>query len=82
MSYEGAVEEVRARVLDGLSRDEAIVLLKDKGLTITESIKAVMAIFGDSLRESKSVVARHSAWEEMANAAKPLHDELENKFGG
>lgn len=47
-----------------------------RGLTITETIKAVRAEFGIGLGQAKRLVAAHPAYRDIHEAALPLHDEI------
>lgn len=77
MNYNEAVASVRKEAQRGLSAEGAVVLLKDAGLTITQSMKALIEIFGMSLGEAKGVTAGHPVWADVMEAAQPLHDDLE-----
>ncbi len=77
MGYEEAVTSVQKEVQRGLSVEGAVVILKNAGLTITQSMRALVEIFGMSLGDAKTAVAGHAVWTEVSNAAEPLHDQLE-----
>jgi ribosomal protein L7/L12 len=65
---------------DGKSSGEILTAMKERGLTITEAIKASMQLFGIGLGEAKSLVASHPSWNRTAEAAKPFQDELIRAF--
>ncbi len=49
--------------------------LHDQGLTIIESMKAVMTEFGVGLGEAKILVTSHEAWAGVVAEHGPLHEE-------
>jgi ribosomal protein L7/L12 len=65
---------------DGRSSDEILVVMKQRGLTITEAIKTSMQLFGIGLGEAKSLVSSHPVWKQTAEAAKPFQDDLIEAF--
>ena len=65
---------------DGKSSDEILTAMKERGLTITEAIKASMQLFGIRLGDAKSLVAAHPSWNRTAVAAKPFQDDLIQAF--
>lgn len=77
MAYDDVVASVRKQVQSGLSVEGAVVAFRSAGLTLTQSMKALMEVFGISLGEAKAVAASHPVWAEVAKAAEPLHDGLE-----
>ena len=74
------VEEAAALKAQGQQTETVLRFLKDRGLTITESIKAVMAIYKVPLAEAKRLVSQSSTWSMVVAAAEPLHDDL-SKIG-
>ena len=77
MTYAEIVAAVRKQVQAGLSLEDTVKTLRESGLSITESMKALMELFGMSLGEAKRVTAEHPAWADVFKAVEPLHDELE-----
>ena len=67
---------------DGVSRDEILIAMKDRGLTIMEAIKASMRLFDVGLGEAKTIVASHPSWSQTAQAAEPFHEALIDAFRG
>ena len=63
-----------------MSSDEILMVMKERGLTITEAIKTSMQLFGIGLGEAKSLVSSHPSWHQTAEAAKPFQDELIRAF--
>jgi hypothetical protein len=47
------------------------------GLTIMETIKAVMQTYNMSLGQAKLAVSAHKSWQSIVRAAEPLHSDLE-----
>lgn len=73
-------EEFRRLHQDGRSNDKILTAMKDRGLTITQAIKASMQLFGIGLGDAKSLVASHPSWSQTAEAARPFQDELIKAF--
>jgi ribosomal protein L7/L12 len=65
---------------DGKSSGEILTAMKERGLTITEAIKASMQLFGIGLGEAKSLVTSHPSWSQTAEAAKPFQEALIKAF--
>jgi ribosomal protein L7/L12 len=65
---------------DGRSSDEILMVMKERGLTITEAIKTSMQLFGIGLGDAKSLVSSHPSWHQTVVAAKPFQDELIQAF--
>ena len=78
MNYEAVIDSLRPEVQRGLSREDAVVALHTAGLTIIQSIKGLSQLYGLSISDAKSVVGSHPLWAQMAKAAEPLHQELED----
>lgn len=57
------------------AREAGFAELKRRGLTITETIKAVREVAHLSLGQAKELVTSSAAWRQTAERAKPLHDE-------
>ena len=70
------VEEATAVKAQGERTETVLRFLRDRGLTITESIKAVMTIYGVSLAYAKRLVSESPTWRMVVAAAQPLHDDL------
>ena len=65
---------------DGKGSDEILAAMKDRGLTITEAIKASMQLFGVGLGEAKLLVTSHPSWNQTAEVARPFQDNLIQLF--
>ena len=65
---------------DGTSTGEMLKVMKERGLTIAEAIKASMKVFNVGLGEAKSLVSSHQSWTQAAEAAEPFQDELIKAF--
>jgi hypothetical protein len=65
---------------DGRSSAEILTVMKERGLTITEAIKASMQRFGIWLGDAESLVSSHPSWNQTAEAAKPFQDDLIQAF--
>jgi hypothetical protein len=74
--HQQIVIRLKDKAEHGLSMTDAITQLRQIGLTIMDSIKILMAVYGISLREAKNVVADHPAWHSVIVASQPLHEEL------
>ena len=68
--------KIKENALNGISIDNTIISLYKIGLSITESIKFIKVYYQMSLREAKDNVSKHSVWDSITAAARPLHDEL------
>ncbi len=65
---------------DGRSIGEILKVMKERGLTIAEAIKASMQVFNIGLGEAKSLVSSHQSWTQTAKASEPFQDELIKAF--
>jgi hypothetical protein len=70
------IQECLQAKSQGLTLEDLLRLLRDRGLTITEAMKALMAVEKISLAEAKVIVSSSPVWQEIVEAAQPLHDEL------
>jgi len=61
----------------GLPIGDVIKYLHERGVTITESMKALIVVYNISLREAKSLVAEHPVWSEVVRASEPLQENAE-----
>ncbi|MFP2895964.1 hypothetical protein [Corallococcus sp. 4LFB] len=77
MNYDTVIASLRQDVQRGLSVEDTVVALHASGLTLIQSIKALVELFGMSLGDAKARAASHPVWTNVAKAAEPLHDELE-----
>ncbi len=75
MIYDTVIASVRQDVQRGLSVDDTIVALRASGLSIVQSMKALMELHGMSLEDAKAEI--HPVWAGVVKAAEPLHDDLE-----
>ena len=73
-------EEFQSLHQDGRSRDEILRVMRARGLTITQAIKASMQLFGIGLGDAKLLVSSHPSWNQTAEAAKPFQDDLIRAF--
>ena len=67
---------IRSKIKDGMTIEEAIPELHSKAFTIVESMRFLVEEYGISLGEAKNLVSNHVVWNEVVEAAKPLHEEL------
>ncbi len=65
---------------DGRSIDEILMVMKERGLTMTEAIKTSMQLFGIGLGEAELLVTSHPSWHRTVEAARPFQDELIQAF--
>lgn len=65
----------------GRSPEEAASMLHDQGLTIVQTIQAIMKTYDLPLGDAKSVVASAPKWRAIVEASKPLHEEAEQILG-
>jgi ribosomal protein L7/L12 len=72
------VADAQGKVFQGVSADEVIKYLHHQGISIIDAIKVIREVYGISLGESKRLVTSNSAWGEVVEAARSLHDDLEN----
>lgn len=75
-NFEAAIAPYRKRVRNDEPVEQMIVALHDDGFTITDSMKAVRALYGISLGESKQLVTGHPIWYQVVKANEPFHEEL------
>lgn len=64
----------------GMSMDEVLAAMKERGLTMIQAIAASRRLFGVALGEAKTIVASHPSWAEAAAVSALLHDELIKLF--
>jgi hypothetical protein len=62
------------------SSGEVLAAMKERGMTITEAIKASLQLFGIGLADAKALVSSHPSWNQTAEAAKPFQDDLLQAF--
>lgn len=60
----------------GQTQSELLQFMHRKGVTITEAIKACMKLYRLPLAEAKDVVSSSRHWQDIVEAAGPLHDRL------
>ncbi|MEW8659803.1 MAG: hypothetical protein AB2603_15905 [Candidatus Thiodiazotropha endolucinida] len=70
------VNSIREMVKQGLSVDEAIHMLHQHNLTITQSMKFLVEEYSIGLAEAKGLVANHPVWHDIVKASEPLKEEL------
>jgi ribosomal protein L7/L12 len=78
--YAEVLQECHTARDQGVSTEQIVALMRDRGLTIAEAIKASVAVFGVSLGDAKDIVSSNAAWSDIAVAAEPLHNELHRLF--
>lgn len=71
-----AVRGARQLRDSGAGTDAVVRFLRDAGLTITESMEAMMAAYGMSLSQAKATVTASPVWSVEVRAADQLHEEL------
>ncbi len=78
--YEDAVGFLRMRGVSASKTvpEPLIADLKERGLTISECIKAVRESAGISLGEAKLLISESLAWRDAARSGKALHQEAES----
>jgi flagellar biosynthesis chaperone FliJ len=60
----------------GKSVDEIIQILHDEGINILQTILSLRSVFGFDAREAKEKVLSHAVWQEVAEQADVLHNEI------
>lgn len=70
------IEELRKRVAPGLPQSEAIDLMNRSGLPFIEAIKVTRELYCINLGAARNAVSSHLAYEQVAEAPKPLQDEI------
>jgi hypothetical protein len=60
----------------GRTPSEVLRLMRQRGLTIIEAIKAFMTLYEVSLAEAKQKLTESPFWQDIIRAAEPLHDQL------
>src|SRR5438034_950628 len=73
---ETLVQECQQAKDRGQTPDELLQLMHQRGLTITEAIKAFMKIYTVPLGEAKDKVSASPYWRDIVHASGPLHDQL------
>jgi hypothetical protein len=76
MYMEELINHIKEKAEKGMSIDDAIVELKNRGLTIMESMKILVHAFGVSLVVAKERVASHHVWTDVVQATIPLHEDI------
>ncbi|MFN7769049.1 MAG: hypothetical protein ACK5UC_17735 [Planctomycetaceae bacterium] len=74
------IEELRKRVAAGLPQSDAINAMHRDGLPIIEAIKATRELYCINLGAAKNAVSSHPAYAQIAEASKPLQDEVIRAF--
>jgi uncharacterized protein YvpB len=77
-TQERLLAERRASALkrSGKSVDEIIQILHDEGINILHTILSLRSVFGFDAREAKEKVSSHAVWQEVAEQADVLHNEI------
>lgn len=70
-------DELRALRDEGKSKDEILDFLFKKGLSITDAIVAIRALYGIRLQEAKEMVSQNIHWQDIHKNHQPLHDAAE-----
>lgn len=74
------IDEIRSEFANGKSQHEIIDLMNTRGMPIIDAIKVVRELFPLGLGDAKRLVATHPAYQEIAAASEPLHDEAIRAF--
>lgn len=72
------VKKCRESIKHGMSSEDIILYLHQKGATITESMKVIRELYGLSLGEAKALVTAHPIWTDTVRGADVLHQEIGN----
>ncbi|MEU8635684.1 hypothetical protein AB0C38_26260 [Amycolatopsis sp. NPDC048633] len=75
--YERFLAEARASLAAGAGLDEVLAVLRRRGFSPVDSIRAVRALTGVSLAEGKEIVHVSPAWADTRERADELHRSLE-----
>lgn len=70
-------KDLRRKLADGKSTDDALAELRASGASIMECIFAVRSFRGCDLTEAKKIVHFSSAWADLREQHDRFHDELE-----
>ena len=70
------VSPIREKVKQGLSVDEAIYMLHQHNLTITQSMKFLVEEYSIGLGKAKELVSNHPVWRDIVKASEPLQEEF------
>jgi hypothetical protein len=76
MTSNSDVDSIREKVKQGLSVDEAIHMLHQHNLTITQSMKFLVEEYSIGLAEAKELVSSHPVWQDVVRASEPLKEEF------
>lgn len=79
-NFEKLVQMCQEMAREGLGTEEVIIYLRQQRVTIIESIKVLMRIYGFSINDAKHLLSVHPAWKDVVVAAAPLHEELEQRL--
>ncbi len=77
---ESQLNDLRSEMSDGRTQSDVIASMKRRGFTIIDAIKATRELFGVSLGDAKELVASHPAYNAVAVASAPLHNEILQVF--
>jgi ribosomal protein L7/L12 len=80
-AFEHIVDAGRARFEAGESVESVIRFLRQEGLWLPKSIKAVRRIAGVSLAEAKELVHFSETWADQRASSDALHKELREALG-
>lgn len=69
--------EVNSLRKNGVSQDDILVFLSSKGMSITDAIIHIRALYGISLGDAKKIVASSKPWSKVHEANECLHEVLE-----
>ena len=70
------LDEFRVQIAQGVSQANVVKLMKLRGMSIIDAIKASRELFHLSLGSAKQVVAGNSAYRLEAVSSEPLQKEL------
>ena len=74
------IEELRKQVAAGLPQSDAIETMHRDGLPIIEAIKVTRELYCINLGAAKNAVSSHPAYAQVAEASKPLQEEVIRAF--
>lgn len=75
--YERFLAEARASLAAGTGLDDVLVVLRQRGFSPVDSIRAVRALTGASMAEAKEIVHVSPAWADTRERTDEFHRSLE-----
>ena len=77
---EFSLDNLRIRISEGMSQQDAISVMKHHGVSTIEAIKAVREIYSIGLGPAKQLVTSHDAYSDAVMTAEPFHDAILEAF--